>query len=115
LMAQGFDVGTSDQGQHVVGITGLFLVNDGSFVLKWSEITDQGFPIDFGDRFEGKWSVPGDQLIIGDIATGERAVFDGRNAVKLTFIRDLHTPGLKGKTAILDYGFSNERINDPNQ
>ncbi len=92
----------------------LFLLDGGKFVIKYMEMTPTGAPINFPmmARFDGEWSVPADKLLVGDVAEGHRAVYNGRNAVELTFLKDLKTPGLKGKTVILDYGFSNEKPGD---
>jgi hypothetical protein len=106
---QGVEVGKIDLGTVYITMM-LGLNTDGTFTAVFSEMTERFFPVDMHDMIKGNWSVPGDQLVLGDIAVGERAVFDGRNAIKLTFVKDLHTPGLKGKTMLFDYGFSNAAI-----
>jgi hypothetical protein len=87
----------------------LFLLKDGSFVLKYVEGDDLLNPIPQPIpyiHYTGGWSVSGDTLIVGDIATG--AAGDGVTGpgVTLTFTRDLISPGLKGKGATLDYCYS---------
>lgn len=94
----------------IVALVNVFLVQDGTFVVDYSEMQSNGFPITMDQHFFGNWSVPSSQLILGDIALGTRGVFDGRNAVTFTFTKDLNTPGLSGKVAVFDLGFSNEQV-----
>lgn len=112
LMAFGIPVATNGTSQVIADVE-LFLMSDGTYKIKYSESNEKGFPIAMRLPFTGTWSVPADQLIVGDVGTGARGIYQGRNAVNLTFTKDLNTPGLSGKSALFDLGFSNEKPNDP--
>lgn len=112
LMGFNFDVGTY-QGKKVVGSMDLALQADGSYLIRYSEQTDDYMPIVMFMKIPGQWSVPADKLLLGDVAEGSRAVVDGQNAVKLHFLKDLNTAGLQGRDVTLAYGFANYPIDNP--
>lgn len=113
----GFPVGSDAQGNPVFGQVQLFLVQDGSFVLAYTEVNAQGLPITFqfppDTKFSGSWSVPGQSLLVGDIATGARETDVTGEGVQITFLKDLITPGLAGKSVTFDYAFGNETPTSP--
>lgn len=61
-------------------------------------------------EIEGNWSVPDTQLVIEDLALGDRAIERSENKVKLTFSRDIVTAGLKGSSTVMSLGYSNVGI-----
>jgi hypothetical protein len=107
----GFPVGNDSRGNPVFGQVQLFLMPDGTFSMDYTEVNAQGLPLGFqfppDTKFKGTWSVPDAQFLLGDIATGAREADDTGEGVELTFIKDLSTPGLKGKSVTLDFGHGN--------
>jgi hypothetical protein len=49
----------------------------------------------------GRWTIDGSALKLEGIGRARAASYNGQPAMMLTFDRDLHTPGLAGKTAML--------------
>ncbi len=58
-------------------------------------------------KITGTWSVQNGRLMIPGIGYGERATFDGRNAVKITFAEVIMSKEVQGSSSVSDYGFSN--------
>jgi hypothetical protein len=114
LMGSNIDISAADPANHILANIQVYLLPDSSYVIKYDEMYQNYMPILMHKHFQGSWSVPDQQLVVGDVATGGRAVspLNGLNAVQVTFTKDLNTAGLAGKTAILEYGFSNEKVTD---
>ena len=64
---------------------------------------------------DGAWSVPDSRLLVGDIGTGARGIWQGQNAVAFTFARAIKDPIMAGKTLTLSYGISNTGMDRPVQ
>ncbi len=55
----------------------------------------------------GKWTVPGKQLMLDDVAVGDRTIEHSQNAVLVTFAKAILSPALAGQSVVLSYGYSN--------
>ena len=87
----------------------LFLLEDRSFILEYEEhVPAEGstscdnYEDVIHNRHEGTWSVDGIQLVLGDIGRATGLTFNEYPAIRMSFDRDLASPGLQGQQILLD-------------
>lgn len=102
----------------LIVMLGLFLQQDGTFQIFYNDgIRPHGsetWPPRFCLNISGTWSVPENSLILKDangkiILQADRAVIDGRNAMRATFTQDFQVAELKG----LEHGLVSSQSQSP--
>lgn len=90
----------------------LFLYADGTYLAIYKEnYFDQPDSMQFMpgpcQKIYGKWNVPDKILMINDFAEGDKAFIDNKNAMTITFTKNLTSEGLQGKKINFTHGFAN--------
>lgn len=90
----------------------IYLYEDGTFLFTYRENyfekpDAQQFIPGPCKKITGKWSVPDTKLVLEGVGSAERATVDGFNGIRLTYEKDLHSPGLKNHAVDASYAFSN--------
>lgn len=90
----------------------LFLYADGSYLAIYKENyfnkpDDMQFTPGPCTKITGKWNVPDKMLMINDFAEGDKAFIENKNALTMTFTKNLTSEGLQGKKINFTHGYSN--------
>lgn len=104
-------------GRYLNPSVSLFVNPDSSFVVTYKEnyfesLTSTTFMPGPCRKIEGKWKVDKEQLVLEGFATAVKAIVDNKNALEITYEKDIVSAGLKGHKVTATYAYANYGVEE---